>query len=173
MSWFFSCCVHEEGLGTAQVITEECGKRNQGAALDVDPVLFGGGGLDLRDDGFGSPRKFDGLVVAGSGDSVDTEDVSTAAQSNIYYTVTVEKTGNSTFGLEFDLTDETMAIVAAIGHGHIERWNKTCDKLDMVEVGDVLVKVNDVQGNADDLVLALKGSGHFELTFQQSAALDF
>ncbi|CAE8629709.1 unnamed protein product [Polarella glacialis] len=98
-------------------------------------------------------------------DMSETSSVIDQASSSTYI-VTVTKGAGEGFGLEFDVTDAQMPVVARVKGGSlIDAWNHKCKESQVVSPMDCMTMVNGDISSSQEMVDRLKQTGTFDLTF--------
>eukprot|EP00929_Paragymnodinium_shiwhaense_P039593 TRINITY_DN20785_c0_g1_i1.p1 TRINITY_DN20785_c0_g1~~TRINITY_DN20785_c0_g1_i1.p1 ORF type:complete len:1097 (+),score=205.48 TRINITY_DN20785_c0_g1_i1:149-3439(+) len=85
------------------------------------------------------------------------------------FVMTVDKPRALSMGLGIRVSDDNEMVVDAINEGVAKEWNKKqAEKGDQcVEPGDIIVKVNEVSGDAKKMLNAIKTQTHLAVTLQR------
>mmetsp|Transcript_17306 Transcript_17306/g.46992 ORF Transcript_17306/g.46992 Transcript_17306/m.46992 type:complete len:389 (-) Transcript_17306:143-1309(-) len=93
------------------------------------------------------------------------------ADSPPAFPVVLTNTSHTPLGIDFDIQDGTTVHVMGLRGGLVQNYNKTATADFVIKPGDFIMKVNQVQGSAQQLLEALKSNIRLELLLRRPLEL--
>mmetsp|Transcript_119850 Transcript_119850/g.208027 ORF Transcript_119850/g.208027 Transcript_119850/m.208027 type:complete len:225 (-) Transcript_119850:48-722(-) len=109
------------------------------------------------------PEVMNSAYAVGSPQNPVTEEAST------FYTIQLDKKASKhdSLGLEIDRTDDVVLVVVKIGAGYISDWNDR-NPGKQVELGDIILKVNGLSGDAKKMVALCRSEDKLEMLIKKA-----